>query len=106
MFRYRKTENGFLDVEQDNDPAIPCLRFFEYRYLRFIYHTLDDEFQLANVWKIPVWKNAKDLRGGLDAQEKDCREQVYGYNLMDIQQKSVVQLLVDEVCFLFFLCTK
>lgn len=37
------------------------------------------------------------MRAGLDADDRDSREQVFGKNLIDIQQKSVFQLLMDEV---------
>lgn len=39
----------------------------------------------------------KAMRGGLDADDRDSREHIFGKNLIDIQQKSVPQLLVDEV---------
>lgn len=37
------------------------------------------------------------MRGGLDADDRDSREQIFGNNIVDIKQKSVSQLLVDEV---------
>lgn len=39
----------------------------------------------------------KMMRGGLDADDRDSREQIFGNNIVDIKQKSVSQLLVDEV---------
>ena len=37
------------------------------------------------------------MRGGLDADDRDSREQIFGNNIVDIKQKSVSQLLIDEV---------
>lgn len=37
------------------------------------------------------------MRAGLDADDRDSREQVFGKNALEIQQKSVPQLLMDEV---------
>lgn len=37
------------------------------------------------------------MRGGLDADDRDSREQIFGGNIVDIKQKSVSQLLIDEV---------
>lgn len=37
------------------------------------------------------------MRGGLDADSRDTREHIFGMNLIDIHQKSALQLLVDEV---------
>lgn len=54
---------------------------------------------LTNGWKDPLWKNVKSLRAGLDTEEKDRREQVFGSNVIEIEQKSIPQLLVDEVSF-------
>lgn len=37
------------------------------------------------------------MRGGLDADERDSREQLFGQNNIDIHQKNIPQLLIDEV---------
>ena len=37
------------------------------------------------------------MRGGIDGDEKEKRELVFGKNLIDIEQKTITQLLVDEV---------
>lgn len=86
-----------LDNEEDDDPILTHLRLLEYRYLRFVYNPLSDTFQSVSGWKDPLWKNTKLMRAGLDAEERDNRELVFGQNLIDVQQKSVSQLLVDEV---------
>jgi len=86
-----------LTFDEDNDPVLESLRFLDYRYLRFFYQPLEDKFLLVNGWKDPRWTNVKDIRGGLDANERDSREQVFGQNLIDVQQKSIPQLLLDEV---------
>lgn len=39
----------------------------------------------------------RSIRAGLDSDERYRREQVFGKNQIDIKQKSVPQLLVDEV---------
>lgn len=83
--------------DEDNDPTIPLLRFVEYRYLRFFYHPTLDRFCLVSGWRDPLWTNSKVMRNGLDADDRDSREQIFGKNLLDIQQKSLGQLLVDEV---------
>lgn len=52
---------------------------------------------MINGWKDPAWTNVKVMRGGLDADERDSREQLFGQNNIDIQQKNIPQLLIDEV---------
>lgn len=90
-------EKAMLDYDEDDDPVINCLRFLDYRHIRFCFHPIKDRFVLANGWKDPNWQDVKSLRTGLDADEKAHRALVFGKNLIDIEQKSVPQLLVDEV---------
>ena len=73
------------------------LRFLDYRYVRFCFHPLKDRFVLCSNWKDPKWTNVRSVRDGLDGDEKYQREQVFGQNQIDIQQKSTLQLLIDEV---------
>jgi len=65
--------------------------------MRFTYHPLKDRFVLCNSWKDPAWTDAKSIRAGIDNDEKESRELVFGKNLIEIKQKTVPQLLVDEV---------
>ena len=39
------------------------------------------------------------MRGGLDADERDSREQLFERNVIEVHQKTVPQLLLDEVGF-------
>lgn len=66
--------------------------------MRFSFHPLKDKFVLSNSWKDPAWTDVKSIRAGLDGDEKEIRELVFGQNLIDIKQKTIPQLLVDEVC--------
>lgn len=45
------------------------------------------------------------MRGGLDADERDSREQLFERNAIEIEQKTIAQLLVDEVSPLFAVST-
>lgn len=82
---------------EDDDPEIPYLRFLDYRYMRLIYHPTEDKFVLNNDWWDPQWTDVKALRTGLDSEERDPRDQVFGKNVIDIKSKSIPQLLLDEV---------
>lgn len=85
------------DCDEDDDPVMIQLRFLSYRYVRFCFHPLEDKFVLCSNWKDPKWTNVRSIRGGLDGDERYRREQVFGQNQIDIQQKSNLQLLIDEV---------
>ena len=82
----------------DPDPELERLRMVDYRYVRFCYHPGRGKFVLCNGWQDPSWKNVMDIRSGLEGGEKESRELVFGQNMINIEQKSTFQLLVDEVC--------
>lgn len=85
----------------DNHEELKSLRFIDYRYLRFIYHPGMDKFTLNNDWWDSQWSDVKTMRQGLDSEERDPRDQVFGKNMIEIKQKSIPELLVDEVSSLF-----
>ncbi|KAF2738544.1 P-type ATPase-like protein [Polyplosphaeria fusca] len=90
------------DYDEDLDPVIQQLRSLDYRYIRFCYHPLKDKFILGNTWKDPLWTDISKLREGLDSEERDYRELVFSRNMIDIEEKSVGQLLVDEAFHPFY----
>ncbi|KAL7922063.1 putative Ca2+ pump [Trichoderma austrokoningii] len=90
-------------LDDENDPVVDNLRSLNYRYVRFCYHSLKDKFVLLSGWKDPSWTDMQVVRTGLDNDEKSTREIIFGSNLIDIQQKSVGQLLVDEVLHPFYI---
>lgn len=90
------------DYDENFDPVIKQLRCLDYRYIRFCYHPLKDKFVLANTWKDPSWTSAAALREGLDFEERDNRECVFGKNIIDLAEKPVGQLLVEEVINPFY----
>ncbi|KAK1237514.1 hypothetical protein MKX08_003139, partial [Trichoderma sp. CBMAI-0020] len=90
-------------LDDENDPVVDNLRSLNYRYVRFCYHSLKDKFVLLSGWKDPSWTDMQVVRIGLDSDEKLTREIIFGSNLIDIRQKSVGQLLVDEVLHPFYI---
>ncbi|PVI07557.1 P-type ATPase-like protein [Periconia macrospinosa] len=91
-----------MDYDEELDPVIKQLRILDYRYIRFCYHPVKDKFILANTWKDPAWTDASKLREGLDSEERDYRQLVFGINAIDIAEKSIGQLLVDEAFHPFY----
>ncbi|CZT46197.1 related to cation translocating ATPases [Rhynchosporium secalis] len=86
-----------VSYDEDDDPIIEELRIVDYRYMRFSFHPLKDKFMLCNSWKDPTWTDVKAIRAGIDGDEKESRELVFGKNAIDIKQKTIPQLLLDEV---------
>ncbi|KAI1339008.1 hypothetical protein F5Y15DRAFT_89450 [Xylariaceae sp. FL0016] len=96
-------EKMFAQIfEDDADPIMDQLRVLNYRYVQFFYHPQKDKFVICSGWKDPSWTRVRALRAGLDGDERDQRESVFGKNLIDIEQKSVARLLVDEVFHPFY----
>ncbi|KAF2639000.1 P-type ATPase-like protein [Massarina eburnea CBS 473.64] len=91
-----------LDYDEEADPVIKQLRILDYRYIRFCYHPVKDKFILANTWKDPSWTDVSKLREGLDSEERDYRQLVFGANAIDIAEKTISQLLVDEAFHPFY----
>ncbi|KIW47204.1 hypothetical protein, variant [Exophiala oligosperma] len=96
----REKLNGY---RYDGDHELPVLRYLDYRYMRLIYHPLEDKFVLNNDWWDPQWESVKALREGLDTDERDPREQVFGRNMIEIQEKTIPELLLDEAFHPFYI---
>ena len=100
---FGSSEKGKLsDFDEYDDPIMEELRILDYRYIRFCYHPLRDKFVLGNVWKDPNWTDVTSVRAGIDSDEQELRERIFGGNTIDIEQKSTVQLLLDEVLHPFY----
>jgi len=95
---------AFHEYDDDDDPVMTELRFLNYRYIRFCFQPLKDKFVPCSNWKDPEWTDIKSIRTGLDIDERSRREQVFGKNEIEIQQKSISQLLVDEVRLSAYSC--
>ncbi|KAJ0305094.1 hypothetical protein Brms1b_010927 [Colletotrichum noveboracense] len=89
-------EKGYM-MDDDYDPIITELRMLNYRYVRLYFNQQTDKFIMFNGWVDPNWTDPRAVRVGIDSDEKGLREVVFGNNLIDIEQKSIPRLLVDEV---------
>lgn len=83
--------------DDDPDPLIDHLRTLNYRYIRLNYHPLKDKYVLSIGWKDAEWSDVRAVRAGLDSDERTIREVMFGNNLIDIEQKPMGKLLIDEV---------
>ena len=83
--------------EDYDDPILFNLRLLDYRYMRFCFHPLKGRFISIDSWKDPSWTVIKSIRAGIGAEEKETREMVFGSNLIDIKEKTIPELLMDEV---------
>ncbi|EAQ86535.1 hypothetical protein CHGG_07788 [Chaetomium globosum CBS 148.51] len=96
------TKKGSYAMGEEHDPIIRDLRMIDYRYVRLFFHPVKDKLMLCTGWKDPLWLNIREIRAGIDSEEKTHRDVVFGDNLIDIEQKSWFRLLVDEVFHPFY----
>lgn len=93
----------FREYDEYDDPVLDDLRILDYRYIRFCYNPIRDKFVLGNAWKDQAWTSIQAVRGGIDADEQEQRTRIFGYNLIDLEEKSTGQLLVDEALHPFYI---
>ncbi|KAF9869455.1 hypothetical protein CkaCkLH20_13052 [Colletotrichum karsti] len=98
---FGSSEKGYM-MDDDYDPIITELRMLNYRYVRLYFNQQKDKFIMFNGWVDPNWIDSRAVRAGIDSDEKGLREIVFGSNLIDIEQKSISRLLVDEVFHPFY----
>ncbi|ODV92055.1 hypothetical protein CANCADRAFT_30324 [Tortispora caseinolytica NRRL Y-17796] len=84
------------------DPVLQDLRSFSYRYTRFFYNPLEDMFLINVHWKDHVWQDLWEARSGIDSTIQKSRQVVFGSNVIDIEEKSIMQLLIGEVLHPFY----
>lgn len=89
--------------DDDYGVDIDRIRYLDYRYIRFYYHPIEDGYYTNGDWKHPTWNNVKNLKEGLNADDRDQRELVFGANVIDIEQKTIGQILIEEVLHPFYI---
>ncbi|GAA6055600.1 hypothetical protein JCM3770_006719 [Rhodotorula araucariae] len=84
-------------------PSIDELKYLDYRYYRFLLHP-DGHFRMVREWKDPQWASLAALRRGLSTSaDVPLRTTLFGANAIEIEAKTVGQLLMDEVLHPFYI---
>ncbi|KAG5440200.1 hypothetical protein PCANB_001769 [Pneumocystis canis] len=102
---YKGFQNIYSKFETKNDDSeIPPLVYFDYRYLRFIYYPPEQKFLPLSNWRdyrytLPI----EEIFKGLDTKTRNDREIIFGKNIMDIEEKSIFRLLIDEIVHYFYI---
>lgn len=98
------TQDDADDTESiQSDPNLHTLRTIEYRYIKFFYNPLEDIFVTNYDWVDKTWVEIQGIREGIDNDTQADRQAVFGPNIIDIKEKSTMQLLVDEVLHPFYI---
>ena len=48
-------------------------------------------------WRDPSWRSLKDVMDGLEGDVRDARAGLFGENVINIEEKPIFKLLIDEV---------
>ncbi|KIY66889.1 P-type ATPase [Cylindrobasidium torrendii FP15055 ss-10] len=84
------------------DSDMQKLRHVDYRYSRFALDPRTGLFSMVREWTDPSRGSVGQVRSGLDVALRKQRLTLFGPNAIDIEGKSTVSLLVDEVIHPFY----
>lgn len=98
----RGAQGKLQEYDEYDDPILEELRILDYRYIRFCFNPIKDKFVPGNIWQDPSWTDVDAVRGGIDSDEQEVREQVFGQNAIEILEKTTGQLLIDEAFHPFY----
>ena len=87
----------------EKNPNMPILIYFHYRYIKFIYSPLEDIFKTNNNWADPDWLDLKTVYAGLPTSIQEDRVLAFDKNQIDLKNKSITELLWDEVLHPFYI---
>ncbi|CAN3363072.1 vacuolar cation-transporting ATPase Ypk9p [Diutina catenulata] len=91
-----------LPSKRDADPIVPYIHCFSYRYLKFFYSPSEDIFRTNSNWYDGKWLAVKSCGDGVSQSLHDQRLEVFGANSIELENKSVGALLVEEVLHPFY----
>lgn len=96
-------EPEIQEVSKEANPVVPYIHSFDYRYIKFYYNPVEDIFKTNSNWFDIHWLNMKNLREGVSQKLQEQRSDIFGENSIKINEKTVVQLLLDEVLHPFYI---
>ncbi|KAI6121503.1 hypothetical protein F5141DRAFT_1259004 [Pisolithus sp. B1] len=88
--------------DDDKSDIIGDLLVVDYRYSRFVLDPCVGLFTMLRDWRDPSWTNVQSVQHGLPQHVRKQRLTLFGANLIDIEGKSTLSLLVDEVIHPFY----
>ncbi|OUM58256.1 hypothetical protein PIROE2DRAFT_48109 [Piromyces sp. E2] len=91
-------------IENANIEQQFYLRYFKYQYIRFIFNPITSKYEQISNWKDPNWTSIKSTINGIESNDLyNQRKQIFGSNVAQIQQKSTLSFLLDEVLHPFYI---
>ncbi len=94
-----------IDLERGQttwEETMGFLKIAEYRYTRFALQPGTGKWSMIRDWRDPRWTSVKAVGPGLAEPVREQRRILFGQNVIDIEGKSLVGLLLDEVLHPFY----
>ncbi|KAJ7722136.1 hypothetical protein DFH07DRAFT_857204 [Mycena maculata] len=85
-----------------NHETLDTLIVVDYRYSRFALDPRTGLFAMIRDWRDPSWTGLQSVQRGIDTPVQKQRLCLFGKNEVDIEGKSRISLLVDEVIHPFY----
>lgn len=86
----------------EHDPTITYMHSFTYRYIKFFYSPVEDMFRTNSNWYDNNWLSMKHTGDGVLQKLHSQRLAIFGENNIEIEEKSIFQLMMDEVLHPFY----
>lgn len=93
----------YEDEDPAKDPVVPLLHSFKFRYINFFYSPVEDIFKTNSNWVDSHWLNIRNTKEGISHKTHEQRRQIFDANSIEIDEKTILQLLVDEVLHPFYI---
>ncbi|KAG5417665.1 hypothetical protein I9W82_005301 [Candida metapsilosis] len=103
--RFDERRSNYLTIHEEkgqNDPVVPYIHSFNYRYIKFFYDPMEDIFRTNSNWYDTRWLNIKTIKEGISQSLQEQRLEIFDFNKIEIDEKSTIQLLADEVLHPFY----
>ncbi|KAI8975910.1 Ca-transporting ATPase [Trametes punicea] len=86
---------------REND-KVGMLTYIDYRYNRFALDPRTGLFSMIRDWRDSSWSGLGSVQNGLHKDVQTQRMALFGQNLIDIEGKSTLSLLLDEIIHPFY----
>ncbi|EMD37542.1 hypothetical protein CERSUDRAFT_114181 [Gelatoporia subvermispora B] len=90
------------DQSDGSAEKLSKLLVVDYRYSRFVLDPRTGLFTMLRDWRDPSWTGLSSVRDGLSRNVEEQRRTLFGNNIIDIEGKSTLSLLVEEVIHPFY----
>ncbi|ORY75599.1 hypothetical protein LY90DRAFT_332648, partial [Neocallimastix californiae] len=102
--KYTNTNITFSQKENINSKQNFVLKYFIYQYTRFVFNPVTLEYEQIINWKDPNWDSIQSAIKGIESNEiYNQRKKLFGSNVAQINQKSTLSFLLDEVLHPFYI---